>query len=81
MVISTVPEKRSGSRRPQLSDLRESGSIEQEADLVLFISGEDNSISSPDQEICDMHLGKQRNGRTGDFQLLFKRNFTKFVDL
>ncbi len=73
-------EKRSGNRRPQLSDLRESGSIEQDSDLVLFISREDNSVS-PDQKICDMHLGKQRNGRTGDFQLLFKRNFTKFVDL
>ena len=74
-------EKRSGSKRPQLSDLRESGSIEQDSDVVLFISRDDNSASTSDQEVCDMILGKQRNGMTGDFQLLFKRRVTKFVDL
>ena len=72
-------EKRSGSRKPQLSDLRESGAIEQDADLVLFISREamDDDIGAGDCT-AEISIGKQRNGMTGTFKLTFRKRITKF---
>ncbi len=72
-------EKRSGSRKPQLSDLRESGAIEQDADLVLFISreGMDDDIGAGDCT-AEVSIGKQRNGMTGTFKLTFRKRITKF---
>ena len=71
-------EKRSGSRRPQLSDLRESGSIEQDSDVVLFISRDDMTADDGTAEIT---VAKHRNGATGGFGLAFARRFTKFRNL
>jgi len=74
-------EKRSGGRRPQLSDLRESGAIEQDADLVLFISHEETPEAMAGDGIAEITIGKQRNGMTGNFQLSFRKRITKFSDL
>jgi replicative DNA helicase len=72
-------EKRSGSRKPQLSDLRESGSIEQDSDLVLFISREGmDDDSAADGCTAEISIGKQRNGMTGTFKLTFRKRITKF---
>jgi replicative DNA helicase len=72
-------EKRSGSRKPQLSDLRESGAIEQDSDLVLFISreGMDDDIGAGDCA-AEVIIGKQRNGMTGTFKLMFRKRITRF---
>jgi len=67
---------------PQLSDLRESGSIEQDADVVLFIYRED--YYNPDtgrQNIADILIAKHRNGPTGKIELVFKKEQTKFGNL
>ena len=72
-------EKRSGNRKPQLSDLRESGSIEQDSDLVLFISREGmDDDSAADGCTAEISIGKQRNGMTGAFKLTFRKRITKF---
>ena len=80
--LSRAVESRRGDHRPQLSDLRESGSIEQDADLVLFIYRED--AVNPAEEntgVAEIIIGKQRNGPTGSFQLAFMKQFTKFANL
>jgi replicative DNA helicase len=74
-------EKRSGGRRPQLSDLRESGSIEQDSDLVLFISHEESPEIPAGDGVAEITIGKQRNGMTGSFQLSFRKRITRFSDL
>jgi replicative DNA helicase len=74
-------ERRSGGRRPQLSDLRESGAIKQDADLVLFISHEEIPEASGGDGVAEITIGKQRNGMTGSFQLSFRKRITKFSDL
>ncbi len=71
-------ERRSGGRRPQLSDLRESGAIEQDADLVLFISHEEIPEASGGDGVVEVTIGKQRNGMTGAFKLTFRKRITKF---
>ncbi len=81
--LSRAVESRHGDqRRPQLSDLRESGSIEQDADIVLFIYRED--MINPTEEnsgLAELIIGKQRNGPTGSIQLAFSKQFTKFDSL
>jgi replicative DNA helicase len=80
--LNRAVESRKGSHRPQLSDLRESGSIEQDADLVLFIYREE--LYDPTEEntgVAEMIVGKQRNGPTGSFQLAFIKQYTKFANL
>ena len=79
MPSSREVEKRSGSRKPQLSDLRESGAIEQDSDLVLFISRE-GVDGDADAEGCtaEISIGKQRNGMTGTFRLTFRKGITRF---
>jgi replicative DNA helicase len=69
-------------KRPMLSDLRESGSIEQDADVVLFIYRDD--VYNPDTEfpnIAEIIVGKHRSGPTGIFSVYFKKNLAQFVDL
>ena len=67
---------------PMLSDLRESGSLEQDADLVLFIYREEMYDRETDKKgIADIILAKHRNGPTGQFSLLFLEKSTRFVDL
>ncbi len=81
--LSRAVEARHGEhRRPQLSDLRESGSIEQDADLVMFIYREE--MINPTEEnngLAELIIGKQRNGPTGSIQLAFSKQFTKFDNL
>jgi replicative DNA helicase len=80
--LSRAVEQRTGSdRRPQLSDLRDSGSIEQDADVVMFIHREEY-YKPDDPELrgkATIMIGKQRNGPTGDITMTFLREFTKFV--
>jgi replicative DNA helicase len=81
--LSRAPEMRQGDHRPQLSDLRESGSIEQDADLVGFIYREE--VYKPDREdlhgIAELIIAKQRNGPIGKIRMAFIHKFTKFENL
>lgn len=80
--LNRAVEARRGDHRPQLSDLRESGSIEQDADLVLFIYREDLINPTEDNNgLAEIIIGKQRNGPMGSFQLAFIKQFTKFANL
>ena len=78
--LSRAPETRPGDHRPQMSDLRESGSIEQDADVIGFIFREE--VYKQDREdlkgLAEILLAKQRNGPTGKINLVFLREFTKF---
>jgi replicative DNA helicase len=80
--LSRQPEMRE-SREPRLSDLRESGSIEQDADLVMFLWRE-KERGSDDQdtggEVVKLKLAKHRNGPTGEIDLWFKKAQTRFVN-
>ena len=71
--LSRAPETRQGDHRPQLSDLRESGSIEQDADLVAFIFREE--VYKRDREdlrgLAELIVAKQRNGPIGKIDLVF----------
>ena len=84
--LSRAPETRS-DHRPQLSDLRESGALEQDADLVMFIYREDqyrNEDGQPNQDaegIAEIIIGKQRNGPTGVAKLAFIKEHTRFENL
>ena len=69
-------------RRPQLADLRESGAIEQDADLVMFIWRDELRKATDDNAgIAELIIGKQRNGPTGSLKLGFLKQYVKFVEL
>lgn len=69
-------------KRPMMSDLRESGSIEQDADIVGFLYRDDYyDTESEAKNIIEIIISKQRNGPTGTVELAFKKEFNKFVDL
>ena len=78
--LSRAPESRGGDHRPQLSDLRESGSIEQDADVVAFIFREEvYKKDDPDLEgLAEIIVAKQRNGPTGLIKLAFLHSCTRF---
>jgi len=77
--LSRAPETRPGDRRPQLSDLRESGAIEQDADVVLFIYREEVYKPTEDNRgKADLIIAKQRNGPVGLVPLAFIKQYTKF---
>jgi replicative DNA helicase len=80
--LSRAPEQRGGDRRPQLSDLRESGAIEQDADVVIFLYREEMyKRDDPSlQGKAELIVAKQRNGPTGVVRLQFIRDFTRFVN-
>lgn len=81
--LSRAVETRQGDHRPMLSDLRESGSIEQDADMVAFIFREE--VYRPDKEslkgLAELILAKQRNGPTGKVKLAYLNRFTRFENL
>jgi len=80
--LSRAVEMRRGDHRPQLSDLRESGSIEQDADVVIFIYREDAiSPTAENTGVAELIIAKQRNGPTGSLQLAFIKQYTKFAGL
>ena len=79
--LSRAPEARS-DHRPQLSDLRESGSIEQDADLVAFIYREEQ-YNRTEENVgkSELIIAKQRNGPTGTVELAFLKEFTRFENM
>ncbi|HEV8148975.1 MAG TPA: replicative DNA helicase [Gemmatimonadales bacterium] len=85
--LSRASEQRGGGKEPMLSDLRDSGAIEQDADIVIFIhrpemyrdlreKAEDKG--TPIEGLAEIHLAKHRNGPTGNFRLTFHKQFTRF---
>ncbi|MEO6324820.1 MAG: replicative DNA helicase [Thermoanaerobaculia bacterium] len=80
--LSRRTEQRGAEKEPQLSDLRESGAIEQDADVVLFLSRPEYYDKDTDQKnICDVIIAKQRNGPTDRFTLGWSGEYTRFSDL
>jgi len=80
--LSRAVEQRH-DKRPILSDLRESGSLEQDSDLVAFVYRDEYYLGeeSDQQGIAEIHLAKHRNGPTGTVKLSFLRRYAKFADL
>lgn len=80
--LSRDVEKRGGDGRPKLSDLRDSGSIEQDADVVMFIHREDKYRENSDrQNIAQIHVDKHRNGPVGSVELYFDGEKTTFLTI
>ena len=80
--LSRRTEQRGSEKEPQLSDLRESGAIEQDADLVIFLSRpEYYDKDTPDKNVCEVIIAKQRNGPTGRFSVGWSGETTRFSDL
>jgi replicative DNA helicase len=79
--LSRAVEQR-GDRMPQLADLRESGAIEQDADLIVFIYRDEvYNKETKDKGIAKIIVGKQRNGPTGDVDLAFLKEYARFETL
>jgi len=82
--LSRAPEQRGGDRRPMLSDLRDSGAIEQDADLVMFIYRAEMYPSLMERDaaasegVAELILAKHRNGPTGTIKLSFHKQYTRF---
>ena len=86
--LSRAVEQRQ-DKRPVLSDLRESGAIEQDADVVMFIyrdayyrksEGEEVRPDDPSNDLSEVHIAKHRNGPVGTINLRFQSRYTRFVD-
>jgi replicative DNA helicase len=78
--LSRDVEKRGG--KPRLSDLRDSGSIEQDADVVMFIHREDRLNEGSDRKnIAEIIIAKHRNGPTGEVELFFDAERTRFLSI
>jgi replicative DNA helicase len=76
--LSRAVEQRS-DKRPVLSDLRESGSLEQDADIVMFIYRPEVYEEDPTKEnLAEIMVAKHRNGPVGNVQLIFRKNLAKF---
>ncbi len=80
--LSREVEKRGGNHKPQLSDLRESGAIEQDADVVMFVFRKEVYSKDPEDEgKAELIISKQRNGPTGPIGLNFQKNIARFYEL
>jgi replicative DNA helicase len=81
--LSRASEQRGGDRKPILSDLRDSGAIEQDADLVMFIHRPEyyDREDEAKKGIAEVMLAKHRNGPTGDIHLRWNREYTRFDNL
>ncbi|UCC43661.1 MAG: replicative DNA helicase [Candidatus Zixiibacteriota bacterium] len=88
--LSRLVEQRGGEKRPQLSDLRESGAIEQDADLVMFVYRPEAYLSADERRDpknqpiltkAEIIVAKQRNGETGSVNLIFLKEITRFENL
>ena len=85
--LSRAVEQRGGDKRPQLSDLRESGSIEQDADVVCFLYRPEyyGIKTTPEGQsttgLAEIIIGKQRNGPTGSIPLYFVKDYARFENL
>jgi replicative DNA helicase len=85
--LNRAVESRTGNKRPQLSDLRESGAIEQDADIVCFIHRPEKYGIMEDEEgnsnvgIAEIIVAKHRNGAVGDIKLRFREHIARFVEL
>ena len=79
--LSRAPEARN-DKRPMLSDLRESGSIEQDADIVMFLYRDEyyNKEATDKPNICEVIIAKQRSGSTGTVELTWLGKYTRFAD-
>jgi len=75
--LSRAVEQRGGDKKPQLSDLRDSGSIEQDADIVMFLY----RPNEDDRNNLKLNIAKHRNGPTGEIDLFFKGEYTKFYEV
>jgi replicative DNA helicase len=80
--LTRGPEQRGGEhKKPILSDLRESGAIEQDADIVIFLYRDDYyNPDTDDKNICEVIIAKHRNGPTGTIKLTWLDKYTKFGD-
>ncbi len=80
--LSRAVEQR-GSKKPQLADLRESGAIEQDADVVLFLYVEDETedLLDPSKRVIKVSIAKHRNGPTGEMELMFRADRVKFYSV
>ena len=80
--LSRAVEQR-GTKKPQLADLRESGAIEQDADVVMFLYYEDESedLLNASKRMVKLYMAKHRNGSTGEIDLLFRGDRVKFYDV
>jgi replicative DNA helicase len=88
--LSRAVEQRTGDHRPQLSDLRESGAIEQDADLVMFVyrpivyakkAGTEDEIPMDERGKAEIIIGKQRNGPTGTAHAVFIEKYARFENM
>ncbi len=80
--LSRAPEQRKDDHRPMLSDLRESGAIEQDADIVMFLYRDDYyNENSEDKNVAEVIIAKHRGGSTGTVKLAWLGDFTKFANL
>ncbi len=85
--LSRAVETRGGLKRPQLSDLRESGAIEQDADMVIFLyrpeyyNFDTDEEGNPTQGMAEIIIAKHRNGATGSVKARFISQFAKFADM
>ena len=82
--LSRAVETRGGDKRPQLSDLRESGAIEQDADIVTFLYRPEyydlaDNLDTPENQ-AEIIISKHRNGSLGSVMLKFMKQYVKFVD-